>query len=72
MSFRKQQPLLDVLVELNNRVYERNRTHPAEQYSLSFHHTLRKKLFLADNSGGLPPHGSVSHRRTCLDGNSES
>ncbi|KAH0621641.1 hypothetical protein JD844_023169 [Phrynosoma platyrhinos] len=40
-------PLLDILVELNNRVYERNRTNPAEQYSLVLKHTLRKKLFFS-------------------------
>ncbi|KAJ7345471.1 hypothetical protein JRQ81_001421 [Phrynocephalus forsythii] len=40
-------PLLDILVELNSRVYERNRTHPTEQYSLVLKHTLRKKLFLS-------------------------
>ncbi|XP_042331462.1 CASP8 and FADD-like apoptosis regulator [Sceloporus undulatus] len=42
-------PLLDILVELSNRVYERNRTNPAEQYSLVLKHTLRKKLFLSDS-----------------------
>ncbi|XP_060639285.2 CASP8 and FADD-like apoptosis regulator [Anolis sagrei] len=42
-------PLLDILVELNNRVYERNRTNPAEQYSLVLKHTLRKKLFLSSS-----------------------
>ncbi|XP_020667408.3 CASP8 and FADD-like apoptosis regulator isoform X1 [Pogona vitticeps] len=40
-------PLLDILVELNNRVYERNRTNPTELYSLFLKHTLRKKLFLS-------------------------
>ncbi|CAI5761965.1 CASP8 and FADD-like apoptosis regulator [Podarcis lilfordi] len=40
--------LLDILVELNNRVYSRNRTHPTEQYFVMLKHTLRKKLFLSD------------------------
>nr|XP_056717348.1 CASP8 and FADD-like apoptosis regulator [Euleptes europaea] len=40
-------PLLDTLLELNNRVYKRNRDHPTEQYSLLLKHTLRKKLFLS-------------------------
>lgn len=41
-------PLLDIFLELNNRVYEWNRINPAEQYLLLLKHTLRKKLFLTD------------------------
>ncbi|XP_062972257.1 CASP8 and FADD-like apoptosis regulator isoform X2 [Elgaria multicarinata webbii] len=40
-------PLLDILVELNHKVYEWNRTNPAEPHSLLLEHTLRKKLFLS-------------------------
>ncbi|XP_053135555.1 CASP8 and FADD-like apoptosis regulator isoform X2 [Hemicordylus capensis] len=40
-------PLLDVLVELNNRIYEWNRTNTTKQYKLLLKHTLRKKLFLS-------------------------
>ncbi|XP_044287629.1 CASP8 and FADD-like apoptosis regulator [Varanus komodoensis] len=40
-------PLLDILVELNNRVYEWNRTNLSQQCSLVLKHTLRKKLFLS-------------------------
>ncbi|XP_048340419.1 CASP8 and FADD-like apoptosis regulator [Sphaerodactylus townsendi] len=39
--------LLDILVELNDRIYKRNTDHPTEQYSLLLKHTLRKKVFLS-------------------------
>ncbi|XP_039209990.1 CASP8 and FADD-like apoptosis regulator isoform X2 [Crotalus tigris] len=45
---KRKLPLLDIFLELNNRVYEWNRINPAEQYLLSLKHTLRKKLFLTD------------------------
>ncbi|XP_030064553.1 CASP8 and FADD-like apoptosis regulator isoform X2 [Microcaecilia unicolor] len=39
--------LLDILTELNNRIYGKNTlSSPKEQYSLQLQHTLRKKLFL--------------------------
>lgn len=44
---KRRLPLLDILVELNNKVYERNRANPTEQYSLLLKHTLRKKLFFS-------------------------
>ncbi|XP_026523684.1 CASP8 and FADD-like apoptosis regulator isoform X1 [Notechis scutatus] len=40
--------LLDIFVELNNRVYEWNRINSTERYLLLLKHTLRKKLFLTD------------------------
>ncbi|KAM6463270.1 CASP8 and FADD-like apoptosis regulator isoform 1-T2 [Liasis olivaceus] len=46
---KRKLPLLDILVELNNRIYEWNRINPAEQYLLLLKHTLRKKLFLSGN-----------------------
>ncbi|XP_061464015.1 CASP8 and FADD-like apoptosis regulator isoform X2 [Rhineura floridana] len=39
--------LLDILVELNSKIYEWNRTNPRDQYSVLLKHTLRKKLFLS-------------------------
>ncbi|KAL8183680.1 UNVERIFIED_CONTAM: hypothetical protein K2H54_048630 [Gekko kuhli] len=39
--------LIDILLELNDRVYERNTHHPTQQYSLLLKHTLRKKLYLS-------------------------
>ncbi|XP_015676277.1 CASP8 and FADD-like apoptosis regulator [Protobothrops mucrosquamatus] len=45
---KRKLPLLDIFLELNNRVYEWNRINPAEQYLLLLKHTLRKKLFLTD------------------------
>ncbi|XP_066476960.1 CASP8 and FADD-like apoptosis regulator [Tiliqua scincoides] len=44
---KRRLPLLDILVELNDKVYEWNRTNPAEHYSLLLKHTLRKKLFFS-------------------------
>ncbi|XP_063174070.1 CASP8 and FADD-like apoptosis regulator isoform X2 [Candoia aspera] len=46
---KRKLPLLDILVELNNRIYEWNRINPTEQYLLLLKHTLRKKLFLSGN-----------------------
>ncbi|XP_039351068.1 LOW QUALITY PROTEIN: CASP8 and FADD-like apoptosis regulator [Mauremys reevesii] len=44
---KRKLPLLDIHIELNNRVYDCNRTSdPQQQYSLLLQHTLRKKLFL--------------------------
>ncbi|XP_058041512.1 uncharacterized protein LOC131199572 [Ahaetulla prasina] len=45
---KRKLPLLDIFVELNNRVYEWNRINSTEQYLLLLKHTLRKKLFLID------------------------
>uniref|UniRef100_A0A8C7DYY6 CASP8 and FADD like apoptosis regulator n=2 Tax=Naja naja TaxID=35670 RepID=A0A8C7DYY6_NAJNA len=45
---KRKLPLLDIFVELNNRVYEWNRINSTEQYLLLLKHTLRKKLFLTD------------------------
>ncbi|XP_054828162.1 CASP8 and FADD-like apoptosis regulator [Eublepharis macularius] len=44
---KRKLPLLDILLELNDRVYGRNREQPAEHHSLLLKHTLRKKLFLS-------------------------
>ncbi|XP_060113092.1 CASP8 and FADD-like apoptosis regulator [Heteronotia binoei] len=41
--------LTELLLELNDRVYERNNDHPTEQYSLLLKHTLRKKLFFSQS-----------------------